>query len=87
MGSHILPIGWNNWGNPANEKTVLYAEYQSTGEGANPTKRATWSRQLSKKNYVIIHWKRFLVQKNKLQTGGTEVSDDFEVVNVECLIE
>jgi pectinesterase len=43
-------------GNPANEKTVLYAEYQSTGEGANPTKRATWSRQLSKKelrNYTL----------------------------------
>ncbi|MDI9865646.1 pectinesterase family protein [Flectobacillus sp. DC10W] len=56
MGSHILPIGWNNWGNSANEKTVLYAEYQSTGEGANSTKRATWSRQLSKKelrNYTL----------------------------------
>ena len=56
MGSHILPIGWNNWGNPANEKTVLYAEYQSTGEGANPSKRVAWSRQLSKKelrNYTL----------------------------------
>jgi hypothetical protein len=20
MGSHILSIGWNNWGNPENEK-------------------------------------------------------------------
>ena len=31
MGAHILPEGWQNWSNPANEKTVLYAEYGSTG--------------------------------------------------------
>lgn len=46
MGKHILPEGWNNWRNKENEKTVFYAEYQSKGEGANPKKRATYSRQL-----------------------------------------
>ena len=49
MGSHILPVGWENWGNVANEKTVLYAEYGSTGAGGNTSKRVAWSKQLSPK--------------------------------------
>ena len=47
MGSHILPAGWDNWSNADNEKTVLYAEYDSAGAGANPSKRVGWSKQLS----------------------------------------
>lgn len=47
IGSHILADGWNNWRNPENEKTARYAEYKSSGPGANPTSRAKWSRQLS----------------------------------------
>ncbi|WP_375445652.1 pectinesterase family protein [uncultured Fibrella sp.] len=47
MGSHIVPEGWNNWNNPANEKTVVYAEYGSSGAGSNPSKRAAWSKQLT----------------------------------------
>ncbi|MDR6562417.1 MULTISPECIES: pectinesterase family protein [unclassified Arcicella] len=56
MDSHILPIGWNNWGNTDNEKTVLYAEYASYGSGANMAQRVAWSRQLKKKeadNYSL----------------------------------
>lgn len=47
MGAHILPVGWNNWNNPENEKTALYAEYKSTGPGANAGQRVKWSKQLS----------------------------------------
>ncbi|GAB2530756.1 pectinesterase family protein [Spirosoma aerophilum] len=47
MGSHILPVGWDNWGNAANEQTVLYAEQGSTGPGGNSSKRVAWSKQLS----------------------------------------
>jgi pectinesterase len=50
MGNHILKEGWENWRNPDNEKTVLYAEYESSGPGANPTARVSWSKQLSKKD-------------------------------------
>ncbi len=46
LGKHIEPAGWNNWGNKENESTVLYAEYQSTGEGANPKARASYGKQL-----------------------------------------
>ncbi|MDE6115978.1 MAG: hypothetical protein K2G33_00540 [Duncaniella sp.] len=47
LGKHIVPEGWNNWGKTSNEQTVNYAEYQSIGEGANPSARAGYSRQLT----------------------------------------
>lgn len=47
MGKHIVPAGWHNWKNPDNEKTARYAEYKSTGEGADPEARVQWSRQLT----------------------------------------
>ena len=46
LGEHILPAGWDNWGNKDNEKTAFYAEYQSQGEGADPEARASFSHQL-----------------------------------------
>jgi pectinesterase len=49
MGSHISPVGWDNWRNPENERTAYYAEYKSTGPGANPNARAPWSKQLTNK--------------------------------------
>jgi pectinesterase len=48
MGAHILPAGWDNWKNPENEQTVFYAEYQSSGPGANAG-RVPWSKQLTGK--------------------------------------
>jgi pectinesterase len=47
LGDHIAPTGWNNWGKPDNEKTARYAEYKSTGPGANPSARVSWSKQLT----------------------------------------
>jgi len=49
MGSHIVKEGWDNWRNPDNEKTVLYAEYKSYGPGAQPAERVKWSKQLTAK--------------------------------------
>ena len=54
LGKHIVPAGWNNWGKKEAEKTVFYAEYESTGEGANPKARAAFSHQLKNtKGYEI----------------------------------
>jgi pectinesterase len=56
MGGHIKPEGWHNWNNPDNEKTARYAEYRSSGPGANPGARIPWSRQLTRseaKRYTI----------------------------------
>lgn len=50
MGSHIIPEGWNNWRNPNNENTVRYAEYGSSGPGANREGRVKWARQLTQED-------------------------------------
>jgi pectinesterase len=47
MSDAILPAGWNNWNDPAREKTVRYAEYGSTGPGAGASARVPWARQLT----------------------------------------
>jgi pectinesterase len=47
MPAAIRTEGWHNWNQPDREKTSRYAEYRSSGEGANPEARAAWSRQLS----------------------------------------
>ena len=48
IGKHIVPEGWNNWKNPANEKTARYAEYNNYGPGANILQRPSWVKQLTK---------------------------------------
>jgi len=47
MDKHIIPDGWNNWKNPANETTARFAEYHSSGPGANAAARVKWSKQLT----------------------------------------
>lgn len=47
MDGHILPAGWDNWGRESNEATVYYAEFESTGKGANPAARVRYSHQLT----------------------------------------
>jgi pectinesterase len=47
MGSHITPKGWHNWGKPSNEQTVLYAEYDNYGPGADTSQRVPYARQLA----------------------------------------
>jgi len=48
LGAHIKPEGWDNWRDPGREKTAWFGEFNSTGPGANPSKRVQWARQLSK---------------------------------------
>jgi pectin methylesterase-like acyl-CoA thioesterase len=43
----VMPFGWNNWSDPNREKTAFFAEYNSSGPGANPEARAKWSHQLT----------------------------------------
>ena len=47
LDGHILPEGWDNWRDPAREKTAWFAEYNSKGPGANSKARVAWSRQLT----------------------------------------
>lgn len=49
MGAHIMPAGWSAWaGSPTDRlKTATYAEYRSSGPGANPRAREPLSKQLT----------------------------------------
>lgn len=64
LGPQIKPAGWHNWGKVSNEATAYYAEFASTGPGANTSQRVAWSHQLTKQeasNYtlanVLADWK------------------------------
>jgi len=45
MQGKIVPEGWHNWGKVENEKTARYAEYRSSGPGANPEARVKWAKR------------------------------------------
>ncbi|WP_421940187.1 pectinesterase family protein [Pedobacter sp.] len=54
MGAHITADGWHPWPGdpefPNKERTAYYAEYGSTGPGANTKGRVSWAKQLKKSN-------------------------------------
>ena len=47
LPADVRPSGWDNWGKASNEHTAYYAEWGSTGAGANPPARVPWSHQLT----------------------------------------
>jgi len=60
MSDVVRPEGWQNWNLPAREKTSRYAEFNSSGSGANPKARVAWSRQLTKSEAKEITAKKVL---------------------------
>lgn len=49
LDKHILPVGWDNWKNPENEKTARYSEYDNKGEGALTENRVKWCKIMNKR--------------------------------------
>ncbi len=47
MTEVVRPGGWDNWGKRDAEQTTFYAEYGSTGPGANPAARVPWAKPLT----------------------------------------
>ncbi|KAJ3695209.1 hypothetical protein LUZ60_000586 [Juncus effusus] len=47
MSGSVVPKGWDDWGNPDNQRTAYYGEYHCYGPGSNLSGRVDWSHQLS----------------------------------------
>lgn len=47
LDKQIRKEGWHNWDKSDAEKTAYYAEGKSSGPGANPRQRVSWSHQLT----------------------------------------
>jgi pectinesterase len=47
MSEAVRPEGWNDWKKPETHQAARYAEFNSTGPGANPAARAGWAKQLT----------------------------------------
>ena len=60
MSDVVRPEGWQNWNLPAREKTSRYAEFNSSGPGANPKARVGWSKQLTSSEAKAITVKKVL---------------------------
>jgi pectinesterase len=47
MSEAVRPEGWNDWKKPETHQMARYAEFNSTGPGANPKARVAWAKQLT----------------------------------------
>jgi PelA/Pel-15E family pectate lyase len=63
MGEHIRPEGWDHW-QPEREKTAYFAEYRSSGKGANDTARVKWAHQLTSAEAAVFSTENFLKGKD-----------------------
>jgi PelA/Pel-15E family pectate lyase len=63
MDEHIRPEGWHHW-LPEREKTAYFAEYSSSGKGANDAARVKWAHQLTSAEARIFSTENFLKGKD-----------------------
>jgi pectinesterase len=64
LPANVIPQGWNLWGRSGETPQAYYAEFRSTGPGANPGARAAWSHQLTEKEAAQYAPRVFLAGKD-----------------------
>jgi pectinesterase len=64
LPADVIPQGWNVWGRANETPQAWYAEFNSTGPGANPSARVPWSHQLSAAQARQFLPKAFLAGKD-----------------------
>jgi pectinesterase len=60
LPADVIPEGWNTWGNRDAVPVAYYAEFHSTGPGANAAARVAWSHQLTAKQAAQYRPRVFL---------------------------
>jgi pectinesterase len=65
LPADVIPQGWSAWGNRDAVPMAYYAEFHSTGPGANPAARAAWSHQLTAKEAAQFMPRAFLAGKGR----------------------
>ena len=60
MSGVVRPEGWFDWKKPEAHATARYAEFNSTGAGADPQKRVDWAKQLTASQAAKITLERVL---------------------------
>jgi pectinesterase len=65
LPADVTPQGWNAWGNTPGTPQAFYAEFSSTGPGANPSSRVSWSHQLTAQHAAKFRPKAFLAGKDR----------------------
>jgi pectinesterase len=65
LSADVIPAGWDAWGRTAGAPQAYYAEFHSTGQGANPAARVAWSHQLTAREAAQYKPRVFLAGKDK----------------------
>ncbi len=65
LPADVIPEGWNLWGRTGETPQAYYAEFHSTGPGANPKARVPWSHQLTAREAAQYHPHAFLAGKDR----------------------
>lgn len=61
MDEVVRPEGWHNWGKVEREQTTRYAEFGSTGAGADAAARVKWAKELTAAEAAQLTVKKVLV--------------------------
>ncbi len=65
LPADVIPEGWNAWGKTDSVPQAYYAEFHSTGPGANPSARVSWSHQLTARQAEPFRPRVFLAGKDR----------------------
>ncbi|MGQ9853987.1 MAG: pectinesterase family protein [Candidatus Oleimicrobiaceae bacterium] len=73
MSEVIRPEGWHDWGKLECHESARFAEWKSTGPGAQPERRVPWARQLTNlqaRRYTPESWRQRTVGTLWAQAAG-----------------
>lgn len=65
LPANVVPEGFDLWGRSGETPQAYYAEYKSTGPGANPAARAAWTHQLTAKEAAQYAPRVFLAGRDR----------------------